>query len=336
MKDGIIKDAGKSRLIKAVFPATYEEFKKMAAAGTLPLDILFNADGWSQAPTFLNKANLLTDDTATLLGLTEEDPTVNGAFHLISGISWRKIKEYTAAGAYTWTAPDLNNGQPYKVGVWMCGGGGKGAAGVNGSSSAYDFATGGTSGYDLNITLTVFPGSDYNIVIGLGGGKGTDANGGTTSAFGYTAEGGLCGAYKDMDSYIIKGGGQPAGGSVSESNFNGGYGGVPVGHQDSSYYYTWGPGSQCFNQFEGKKKLGAGGNAYGRVNDSGNQASKGGKNDMGYGGGDGTIENAGNAVGENATEYGCGGGAAMAMTGYTATGGNGADGAIFIYFGGAA
>lgn len=69
MNDGIIKQDGTSRLVKASFPATYEEFREMAANGTLTMDILFNAVGWQQLPTFLNKANLLKDDTAALYGM---------------------------------------------------------------------------------------------------------------------------------------------------------------------------------------------------------------------------------------------------------------------------
>ena len=68
MKDGIIKADGTSRRVKATFPATYEEFRAQAAAGTLSLDLLFQAAGWSQQPTFLNKGNLLDDTTAGLGG----------------------------------------------------------------------------------------------------------------------------------------------------------------------------------------------------------------------------------------------------------------------------
>ena len=69
MIDGIIKADGTSRLMRADLPATYEEFRTQAAAGTLPMDVLFNATGWSQRPTFLNKANLLKDSTAEKFGL---------------------------------------------------------------------------------------------------------------------------------------------------------------------------------------------------------------------------------------------------------------------------
>lgn len=71
MKDGVIKQDGTSRLMRANLPDTYEEFKAVAANGTLTLDILFNSAGWQQLPTFLNKANLLKDTTATLFGMDD-------------------------------------------------------------------------------------------------------------------------------------------------------------------------------------------------------------------------------------------------------------------------
>lgn len=69
MMDGIIKADGTSRLMRAELPATYEEFRAKCRDGAQPLDILFNALGWSQLPTFLNKANLLKDQTADMFGL---------------------------------------------------------------------------------------------------------------------------------------------------------------------------------------------------------------------------------------------------------------------------
>ena len=71
MNDGIIKQDGTSRLVKASFPATYEEFRTMASNGTLTMDILFNAIGWQQTPTFLNKANLLPNDLTDFLGIPD-------------------------------------------------------------------------------------------------------------------------------------------------------------------------------------------------------------------------------------------------------------------------
>lgn len=69
MIDGIIKADGTSRLIRAELPATYEEFRAQCHAGAQPLDVLFNSIGWSQLPTFLNKANLLNDEIASVFGM---------------------------------------------------------------------------------------------------------------------------------------------------------------------------------------------------------------------------------------------------------------------------
>lgn len=71
MKDGKIKRSGNSRLIKGQLPETYAEFVAKVAAGSQGLDFLFNPDGWSQFPTFLNKSTLLKDETASILGLPD-------------------------------------------------------------------------------------------------------------------------------------------------------------------------------------------------------------------------------------------------------------------------
>lgn len=89
MIDGIIKGDGTSRRIRSVsnikelYP-TYESFLEALAAGTVPVDILFYEEGWSQIPDFLNKANLFADDTATLYGDGIRVP--NDAFKLLTGL----------------------------------------------------------------------------------------------------------------------------------------------------------------------------------------------------------------------------------------------------------
>ncbi len=85
MKDLTIKGTGNSRFLKSVenFKAqypTYDDFAAALVAGTLPVDFNgLNPDGVAQMATPLNKATLLTDETAHSLGLTSEDPTVNEA-----------------------------------------------------------------------------------------------------------------------------------------------------------------------------------------------------------------------------------------------------------------
>lgn len=104
MKDGIIKANGNSRYLKSVanFLTLYPDYESFAAAlveGTLPIDLNgLNDAGWEQKPTYLNKANLLDDTTASKLGLTG-DPTVNQA---LAGILRKPIRaKLTVSG---WTA----------------------------------------------------------------------------------------------------------------------------------------------------------------------------------------------------------------------------------------
>lgn len=95
MKDTIIKGNGKSRIIKAPddMPATYTEWRDQLIAGNGFLDTQVNTDvasanaGLDTLGTALNKANLLTDATATALGLTQTDPTINDALSLLGGVS---------------------------------------------------------------------------------------------------------------------------------------------------------------------------------------------------------------------------------------------------------
>lgn len=84
MKDGIIKGDGTSRFIKATLPDTYESFKTACASGAQPLDILMNLAGWDTAPDFLNKENLLQDETEIALFGNAADRTVDAAFRGIA------------------------------------------------------------------------------------------------------------------------------------------------------------------------------------------------------------------------------------------------------------
>lgn len=75
MQDGIIKGTGNSRYLKSIqdfltqYP-TYEAFVQALVAGTLPIDLNgINETGWDHLGTALNKANLLSDETASALGL---------------------------------------------------------------------------------------------------------------------------------------------------------------------------------------------------------------------------------------------------------------------------
>lgn len=85
MQDGIMKESGDSRYLRSIngllaMCPTYESFVRALVEGTLPIDLNgINEDGWTQLGTPLNKANLLTDSTAALAGLSY-DATPNQMF----------------------------------------------------------------------------------------------------------------------------------------------------------------------------------------------------------------------------------------------------------------
>lgn len=90
MIDGIIKYDGTSRMITGKFPDTYEEFKQLAAGNGVPADVMFNSSGWQQLPTFLNKENLLADQTAALYHGLNADSTPNDVYAFLGGYTqWR-------------------------------------------------------------------------------------------------------------------------------------------------------------------------------------------------------------------------------------------------------
>lgn len=86
MKDRIPLSNGKNNKIKLDLSniTTFDELKAANTAGTLKADVFANNDGTGtqEIGTALNKANLLSDTTATKLGLTPaNNPTVNDAFY---------------------------------------------------------------------------------------------------------------------------------------------------------------------------------------------------------------------------------------------------------------
>lgn len=105
MQDGIIKGTGNSRYLKSVqnfltlYP-TYQSFAQALVSGTLPIDFNgINAAGWNQIGTALNKANLLSDATASLLGLSDSSATINNGLEALAN---RAIEGWVAiAGTYT-------------------------------------------------------------------------------------------------------------------------------------------------------------------------------------------------------------------------------------------
>lgn len=95
MRDGIINEQMKSRLIKAGLPATYEELVALAADTGIPADILFNEDGWRQLPTYLSKANLLSDATEIAIWENAKNRTVNDALKMLADVAYGRVASLT-------------------------------------------------------------------------------------------------------------------------------------------------------------------------------------------------------------------------------------------------
>lgn len=113
MQDAIALGTGNSRYLRSVagfmqlYP-TYEDFAAALVAGTLPIDLNgINPDGWAQQGTALDKANLLTDSTAALLGLGDE-AVVNDALAALGG----KLN-----GLITFGTAEMKDGDPLPTGT---------------------------------------------------------------------------------------------------------------------------------------------------------------------------------------------------------------------------
>jgi len=104
MTDLVIKGTGNSRYLKSVsnfmtlYP-TYADFVSALVAGTLPIDFNgINAAGIQTQGTPLNKANLLTDATATKYG-QGSSATVNSILNAIPSGSFPNMSVGSATGA---------------------------------------------------------------------------------------------------------------------------------------------------------------------------------------------------------------------------------------------
>ena len=283
--------------------------------------------------------------------------------------SWVLKQAYTTAGSYTWTAPDLFNGRDYTIGVMVIGGGASGTAYVANTVAAGTIgASGGPSGYSAYTVLKITPGSSYALVVGAGGAavsanrksSGTSftiGNGGSSSSFGgfLIANGGFV---YDSISATYGVGGQPA---ILPSNLSSAgiseyvnlnlFGGVYLGPllgTKSDGLLSYMDVLSCYNPFEQKRMLGAGGfGGVTKVTSDGvstytHYLGKGGKDAAtGLGSPDGEVAllTATGSVAASGvpTAPGCGGCGMLVYckssisSGITAISGAGADGAVMIY-----
>ena len=91
MRDGIISETKNSRIIKSDIPDTYEELKELIAGEGLPVDMILNAIGWSQTPTFLSKGTLLSDQTEDAIWTNHQNRTVDAALKMLADIAYGRV-----------------------------------------------------------------------------------------------------------------------------------------------------------------------------------------------------------------------------------------------------
>jgi hypothetical protein len=271
-------------------------------------------------------------DTALVSARTEKN--------VLSISDWIKIASFETAGSGNWIAPDLfGDGLPYVIGVVVLGAGGSGAIRMVSSNSSIQAASGGASGFSRSFTMTVTPGQSYPYVVGakgasvvktsLSGNGGNGLAGGSSSFNGKAANGGE-GGYANANSTSGAIGGQNSQGTDYNNSITP-FGGVilPV---YGGYGKPFGTPIDCFNPFESKKMLGAGG--MGLLNGNIDGSTNGGKDPItGLGGGNGMSSTSGAGNGNSATASGCGGGGISIMnySSGTVSSGAGADGAVYIY-----
>lgn len=238
---------------------------------------------------------------------------------------WKEIARYDTAGSYTWTCP-----KTAIYGVFIVGGGGSGAAGKATSSSTNQIACGGAGGYVKSVNGQITNGTSFAVTVGAGGASVSKTSAGVqagiaggSSSFGTVSAGGGEGGKSGNTSISL--GGQNSSYNTSR------YGPylAPSTYASSSSVYM----AHLFlvNPYTGLYCVGNGGGAVTQSSESSDSQYSGGKNALtGLGGGDGVKSRAAAVVGESASEFGSGGGAAVGFN-YNATSGAGADGIVIIY-----
>lgn len=249
-----------------------------------------------------NKSNVLPDDVCASLGIPTTAEPKEAFLQTSSALkSYKLLKKITTST--NWTCPD----GVFDIIVMLVGGGGGGQSAVNTTDGS-----GGQGGRAIIVhNVSVIPGNSYKITIGSGGNA--NSNGGTTTAFGYSAVGGNSGNSAPNEK---------AGSSGGKPGSPGNYGGTPSiysGDGDNINDAKLG----IFNTFVdlfANDWYGAGGG--GNEANGGPHAGNGGDPDVNP---NGTAAEAG---------YGAGGGGGSGKDAYNPTagvGGKGGKGAVLIY-----
>lgn len=118
MKDFIQKGSGDSRFLKTNLPpeTSWGQALDLMRQGKFPMDLAgMNPAGWLQIGTFLNKANLLQDETAALLGLTSE-AVPDDAFRAIKGLIEQSTEQAEKLAAFSAATIDATALEATKAG----------------------------------------------------------------------------------------------------------------------------------------------------------------------------------------------------------------------------
>lgn len=289
-------------------------------------------------------ANLQKQINQLKNGLEQTNQNLDSSVNKIEGsINFKEqLRTYTSQN---WVCPD----GVYSIDAYLVGGGGGGA---NSSIETTNYACGGGGGYcKLIRRIPVIPGTSYPLIVGAGGEAATD--GGTTTAFGYSAPGGKAGT-------LSKGGdgGSGGGGGVSRVESptkggewgkngelgarSGGTGGGSIDYTPLNPYdgilYGSGGGGGGGNGDSADYRGGSGGGLYGGLGGIANQDNQVAPGDGGIGsggGGGGHYNTYPTGVGNFGGKGGPGGGGGGGGGGLrkdAVTGGSGGSGCVIIYY----
>ena len=136
MTDGIQKGTGNAYSLQTVaniltlYP-TYEEFAQAFATGQLFTDLKLNPEGWDPLGTSLNKANLLSDETAAMYGkpatavpddiLAAIKPLITAAQNTANKKAKIEVVRYTGTGTYGEENPTTVKFSFTPLLIWLVG-----------------------------------------------------------------------------------------------------------------------------------------------------------------------------------------------------------------------
>lgn len=207
---------------------------------------------------------------------------------------WNWKIRFLTSGAFTVT--NMHGWKDNRIDVFLVGGAGSGASRPSGTGNN---GAGGGGGYTkTQKAVSIVKNTKYQITIGAGGAsvEGDPAvgkNGGNTSAFGYTVNGGYGGGTASKDGTVRRGGDGGSGGGSGEDGPNPG-GTDGSNGQGESEYVGHGQGTTTREFGEADKKLySAGGEGGSRSPTSGaantGDGGDGSKGDLSGSGGSGIV-----------------------------------------------